>query len=84
MSSLDNRVCEEIMTSVRKDEFWKDRTFVFSTNNLGMLKYADRVIFMSSGEIIHFCSPKEIKSTLEYSQISLKEEKEKIQVRNIF
>lgn len=68
------------MKAVIEDDFWKGRTVVFSTNNLGMLRFVDRVIFIQDFEIIHFCSPTEIKNTPEYGEISLKKEEEKIEV----
>lgn len=73
-SSLDNTVSESIMESIKNDDFWNKRTFVMSTNNLGLLKYADRVIFMENGKIVAIDTPEKIIKLKEYSDIALEEE----------
>lgn len=62
------------MESIKNDDFWNKRTFVMSTNNLGLLKYADRVIFMENGKIVAIDTPEKIIKLKEYSDIALEEE----------
>lgn len=75
-SSLDNTVSEMIMNSIKNDEFWSNRTFIISTNKLGLLKYLDRVIFIQDGEIIAFDTPQKITLLQEYAEIALGFEEE--------
>jgi ABC-type multidrug transport system ATPase subunit len=36
-SSLDNNVTHSIMKSITEDEYWKDRTYVMTSNNPQLL-----------------------------------------------
>lgn len=64
------------MENIVNDPFWNTQTFVISSNNLKMMKYFDKIIFIENGKIIHFKSPNEIKKEQEFKEISLKVEKE--------
>lgn len=50
-SSLDNIVADKIMTSIKSDAEWANKTFVISTNNDKLVEYADRVIIMEEGKV---------------------------------
>lgn len=72
-SSLDNTVSEMIFRNITTDQYWNQRTFVFSTNNLGMLKFVDRVIFIENGRILYFDTPEKVKLSPEYRAITIDE-----------
>lgn len=77
-SSLDNLVTECIMKTIVNDKFWNERTFVISTNNLGTLKYFDRVIFLEEGKVLYFDTPEKIRLTPEFASISLEMEEQDV------
>lgn len=75
-SSLDNKVSQAILKNIKEDPHWDGKTVIFSTNNLGLLKYVDRVILVSDGKISQFDSPDVVKSTPEYLEITIGDEEE--------
>lgn len=78
ISSLDNKVSELILRGIREDEVLKEKTFIFSTNNLGILNHADRIIFIENGKIIYFDTLEKLKKTPEFQEISIPEKNEKV------
>lgn len=59
------------MSGIVGDPELKLKTFLIATNNLKLMKYFDKVIFIEDGEILRFMSPTNIKSTSEFKEISL-------------
>lgn len=55
-SALDQIVSSKIMRDIHKNLLLKEKTFVITTTDPKMLKYADRVIYMKNGQIIFFDS----------------------------
>lgn len=75
-SSLDNKVTELILKNILTNDYWSNRTFIISTNNLGILKNFTRIIYIRDGRIIHFDTPERVKDTPEFSEISIQEHEE--------
>ena len=53
LSSLDNKVANQIMRSLFKDKtgLWVEKTFLMVTSNLGVLSFFDRVLILDKGEL---------------------------------
>lgn len=75
-SSLDNNVSQRIMNIINSDEFWNKRTFLITSNNLKLMKYFDKVIFMENGKVVHFKKPAEMRKEPHFKEISLEIEEE--------
>lgn len=82
-SSLDNTVSEMIFREITSGEHWKEKTIIFSTNNLRMLKFVTKVIFIENGRILYYESPESIKTRQEFLQISLDKETKEKKVKKI-
>ena len=68
-SSLDNNTTFNIINNIKNNEFWNKRTYVFVTNNLSLLKYADRVICVERGRMVYLGDFETLKKTPEYQEI---------------
>lgn len=62
------------MEEISNNEIWQKRTFIMSTNNLGLLKYASRVILIEEGRIVEIAPPEKIKELKEFKEMVLLEE----------
>jgi ABC-type transport system involved in cytochrome bd biosynthesis fused ATPase/permease subunit len=51
-SSLDNKTVKRIMFNLKNGEDFKNKTIVMTTNDTNLLKFADKLIFMSEGLIM--------------------------------
>lgn len=79
-SSLDNVVASNIMEDINNDPLWKEKTFIISTNNMNMLKYADKIIYIENGVLEFFGGQSELKQNGHvYSKLMKKIEAQKIQ-----
>ena len=75
LSNLDNIVATEIFKHCI-EEYLKNKTVIFVTNNYNFLKYMNRIIYMKNGEIIYFGSYENIVKLDYYKNlVNTKEEK---------
>ena len=65
------------MNTIREDDHYKERTFIFSTNNLKLVEFCDKVIFMEKGKIAFFGTPEQLKDTFEYKEMMISAQKER-------
>ena len=59
-SSLDNKVTQRILDNI-KDMPWLEKTFIFSTNDPGLLDQADQVVYLQEGLVTYIGAVDDIK-----------------------
>ena len=69
-SSLDTKTTHYIMENIRNNEYWNQKTFVITTNNLKMIDYADKIIHTHKGKVQFYGLPEEYKKTEPYRMLS--------------
>ena len=62
-SSLDNQVTHKIMTSITQDPKWNQITYLITTNNATILKFVNRVFYMSEGVLAFDGTVEEFRKT---------------------
>ena len=75
-SSLDNKTTFNIINNIKNNEFWNKRTYVFVTNNLSLLEYADRVMCVNKGRVIYLGDYQTLQKTPQYQEIYALAQKE--------
>ena len=68
-SSLDNKTTFNIINNIKNNEFWNKKTYVFVTNNLSLLEYADRVMCVNKGRVIYLGDYQTLQNTPQYQDI---------------
>ena len=51
-SSLDNKTVKRIMSNLKNNAEFKNSTFLMTTNDTNLLKFADKLIYVSDGMIL--------------------------------
>ena len=68
-SSLDNKVATRIMKIMTRFPRWKDKTVIFSTNNLRLLDYCDKAILMDAGRVSFFGKVKDLRQNPAFAEL---------------
>ena len=64
-------VIKRIFNHLKKDELWKDRTYVIASNESKLLQHVDRVIYMQEGRMEFEGSVEDFLKTNIYVRLSL-------------
>lgn len=68
-SSLDNQTAKRIMSNLKNGEEFKDKTIVMTTNDTNLFKFADRLIYISNGQIVFLGTFDKLQSEPQYKNL---------------